>query len=271
MDRAQIAVRNMLSAIEAPLYDIGVLGERGMLPRLAGISAAEVLDRLPLIKYRNVRGCHIYIRPSSEHRFTVLDDLNEAVLALLSFSVPRHVQPRPSDARSPSRNPPKRLFEVWTPPPKQVWVPFHRFRPLASGEAWRRHTPRASMYRRQRTQPKETEPNTMFNKITLIGRPGQNPEAKTAQNNREYVVLNIATQESWKNDKGDYETRTEWHRVFAWRSLSKFAKTLQKGQLITLEGTLRYREVEDEVKGTTFKQPDCRGSSRQQHEAALQD
>ena len=93
----------------------------------------------------------------------------------------------------------------------------------------------------------------MFNKVILIGRLGQNAEAKTAQNNREYVVLNIATQESWKNDKGDYETRTEWHRVFAWRSLSKFAKTLQKGQLITLEGTLRYREVEDEVKGTTFK------------------
>jgi len=93
----------------------------------------------------------------------------------------------------------------------------------------------------------------MFNKVILIGRLGQNAEAKTAQNNREYVVLNIATQESWKNDKGDYETRTEWHRVYAWRNLSKFAKTLQKGQLITLEGTLRYREVEDEVKGTTFK------------------
>jgi single-strand DNA-binding protein len=28
---------------------------------------------------------------------------------------------------------------------------------------------------------------------------------------------------------------------------------LQKGQLITLKGILRYREVEDEVKGTTFK------------------
>jgi hypothetical protein len=37
------------------------------------------------------------------------------------------------------------------------------------------------------------------------------------------------------------------------RNLSKFAKTLQKGQLITLEGTLRYREVEDEIEGTTFK------------------
>jgi hypothetical protein len=35
-------------------------------------------------------------------------------------------------------------------------------------------------------------------------------------------------------------------------NLSKFAKTLQKGQLVTLEGILRYREG-DEVKGTTFK------------------
>src|SRR5260370_40749809 len=102
-------------------------------------------------------------------------------------------------------------------------------------------------------KPKETEPNTMINKIILIGRLGQNAEAKTAQNNREYVVLNIATQESWKNDKGDYETRTEWHRVYAWRNLSKFAKTLQKVQLITLQGILPYREVEDELEGTTFK------------------
>ena len=93
----------------------------------------------------------------------------------------------------------------------------------------------------------------MFNKIILIGRLVQNVEAKTSQNNREFVVLNIATQESWKNDKGDYETRTEWHRVFAWSNLSKFARTLQKGQLITLEGTLRYREYEEDVHGLTVR------------------
>ena len=93
----------------------------------------------------------------------------------------------------------------------------------------------------------------MFNKVILIGRLGQNAEAKTTQNNKEFVILNIATQESWKNDKGEYETRTEWHRVFAWSNLSRFAKTLQKGQLITLEGTLRYREYEEEVHGLTVK------------------
>jgi single-strand DNA-binding protein len=102
-------------------------------------------------------------------------------------------------------------------------------------------------------KPEETEPNTMFNKVILIGRLGQNAEAKTAQNKNEYVILNIATQESWKNDKGDYENRTEWHRVFAWSNLSKFARTLQKGQLITLEGTLRYREVTEDVEGVPFK------------------
>jgi single-strand DNA-binding protein len=89
----------------------------------------------------------------------------------------------------------------------------------------------------------------MFNKIILIGRLGQNAEARTAQNNRNYTIFNVATQESWKDDKGEYENRTEWHRVFAWGKLSKFASTLQRGQLVTLEGTLRYREVETEQHG----------------------
>src|SRR3984885_809600 len=84
MDKTESTVRNMLTAIEAPLYDIGVLSDRGMLPRLDGIPAEAVLDRLSLLKYRNVRGSHIYIRPSGEHRFTVLADLNEATLARLT-------------------------------------------------------------------------------------------------------------------------------------------------------------------------------------------
>ena len=76
----------------------------------------------------------------------------------------------------------------------------------------------------------------MLNKIALIGCLGQNAEAKTTQKKNEYVILNLATQESWKNDKGDYENRTEWHRIHAGRNLSKFAKTLRKGQLVALEG-----------------------------------
>ena len=92
----------------------------------------------------------------------------------------------------------------------------------------------------------------MFNKVVFIGRLGKNAEVKSSQNNKEYVVFSLATNESWKNDKGEYETRTEWHHVYAWSNLSKFAKTLQKGQLISLEGKIKYRDVDDEVEGVTF-------------------
>jgi hypothetical protein len=54
-----------------------------MLPGLDSIAAEDVLKRLSLLKYRNVRGSHIYVRPSGEHRYTVLDDLNETMLARL--------------------------------------------------------------------------------------------------------------------------------------------------------------------------------------------
>src|ERR1700677_3063004 len=84
MDRTESTVRKMLTAIWAPLSDVVFLSDRGMLPRLDGIPAAAVLDRLALLKYRNAHGSHIYIRPSGEHRFTTLDDLNVTSLARLS-------------------------------------------------------------------------------------------------------------------------------------------------------------------------------------------
>jgi hypothetical protein len=62
MDRAEITVRKMLTAIEAPFYDVGVLSHRGMLPGLDSIPAKEVQMRLSLLKYRNARGSHNFAR-----------------------------------------------------------------------------------------------------------------------------------------------------------------------------------------------------------------
>ena len=84
MDRTAETVRNTLQAIEAPLYDVGALNDRGMLPDLDSIPASAIIEKLSLLKYRNARGSHIYIRPSGEHCYTVLDDLSEISLAKLS-------------------------------------------------------------------------------------------------------------------------------------------------------------------------------------------
>jgi single-strand DNA-binding protein len=109
------------------------------------------------------------------------------------------------------------------------------------------------MYRIQRTNFQKKEQYPMFNKVILIGRLGKNAEAKTAQNKKDYAVLNLATSESWKNEQGEYETRTEWHRVYAWGNLATFAKTLLKGQLVSLEGKIKYRAIEETVKGQQVK------------------
>ena len=82
-DSTEQIVRNMLRAIEAPLYDVGVLSDPGMLPGLDRISSHALLKRLPLLRSRNVQGSHIYLRPSGEHRYTVLDDLEEASVSKL--------------------------------------------------------------------------------------------------------------------------------------------------------------------------------------------
>jgi single-strand DNA-binding protein len=92
----------------------------------------------------------------------------------------------------------------------------------------------------------------MFNKIILIGRLGQNAEARRPRTTASSSPSTSLHRKAG-NDKGDYENRTEWHRVFAWSNLSKFAKTLQKGQLIALEGILRYREYEEDVHGLTIR------------------
>src|ERR1700761_1806518 len=84
MDRTEATIRYMLSAVEAPLYDVGILGARGMLPGLDRITSEEILNRLPLLKSRNARGAHIYVRPSGEHRYTVLDDLSGSSLDRLA-------------------------------------------------------------------------------------------------------------------------------------------------------------------------------------------
>ena len=80
MDRTLAAVNSMLTALDAPAYDLGVLSDRGMLPRLAALPSSRIVTLLPMLKARNARGAHIFIRPSGEHRFTVLDDLTQQAI-----------------------------------------------------------------------------------------------------------------------------------------------------------------------------------------------
>ena len=83
MDRTEAALRKLFAALPAPGYDLGILSERGMY-RLEALSDARVLRMLPYFKYRNANGAHIYIRPTGESAYTLLDDLTPAILVRLA-------------------------------------------------------------------------------------------------------------------------------------------------------------------------------------------
>ena len=86
MDRTEQTVRKTFAAIDAPYYDIGILSDRGMFPRMEAFSAPQCINRLRYLKYRNASGAHIYFRPSGERRLTILDDLDRAALGTLNTS-----------------------------------------------------------------------------------------------------------------------------------------------------------------------------------------
>jgi single-strand DNA-binding protein len=97
-----------------------------------------------------------------------------------------------------------------------------------------------------------------LNEIKLIGFVGQDAELKSLQNSKELVRFDVATKVSWKNrDSGEYDSRTEWHRIVVWGNLTKFAQTLKKGEHIYVSGELRYREYEKAVgeSGKTVTMP----------------
>jgi single-strand DNA-binding protein len=82
------------------------------------------------------------------------------------------------------------------------------------------------------------------NRISLIGFVGNDVQLKSTKNGTPVAVFSVATKASWKNSKGDYDSRTEWHRCTAWGKLAEFAGKLEKGAHVQVEGELRYREYE---------------------------
>ncbi|MCG8374124.1 MAG: single-stranded DNA-binding protein, partial [Balneolales bacterium] len=75
-----------------------------------------------------------------------------------------------------------------------------------------------------------------LNKVMLIGRLGQDPEVRYTQSNTAVATLSLATSERYKDGNGEFQEKTEWHRVVAWGRLAEICQQyLHKGSLIYIE------------------------------------
>lgn len=88
--------------------------------------------------------------------------------------------------------------------------------------------------------------STLRNKVQLIGHVGNDPEIKTFDGGKKLAKLAIATNESYKNDKGEKVEETQWHNLIAWgKTADTIEKYVVKGKEIAIEGKLTHRSYED--------------------------
>ncbi len=88
--------------------------------------------------------------------------------------------------------------------------------------------------------------NNLKNKVQLIGNLGMNPEIKTLESGKKLAKFSIATNESYKNAKGEKVEDTQWHNLIAWgKTADIIEKYLQKGNEVAVEGKLTNRSYDD--------------------------
>jgi single-strand DNA-binding protein len=88
--------------------------------------------------------------------------------------------------------------------------------------------------------------STMRNTVQLVGNVGQDPEIRNLEGGKKVVNFNIATSDSYKNEKGEKVEQTEWHRIVAWgNSAEIIEKYVTKGNQIGIVGKLTHRTYDD--------------------------
>ncbi len=96
-----------------------------------------------------------------------------------------------------------------------------------------------------------------LNKVILIGNLGADPEVRSTANGSRVATLSVATSRQWKNQSGEKQEKTEWHRVVLWNNkgstLADIAeKYCKKGDKVYIEGSIEYRSWQDREGQTRY-------------------
>jgi single-strand DNA-binding protein len=87
--------------------------------------------------------------------------------------------------------------------------------------------------------------NALRNKVQLIGNLGNDPEIVNLEGGSKLAKFSIATNETYKNAKGEKVTDTQWHNVVAWGKTAEIVENyLNKGNEVAVEGKLTHRSYE---------------------------
>lgn len=84
------------------------------------------------------------------------------------------------------------------------------------------------------------------NRVLLVGHLGRDPELRTTTNGTSVCEFSVATNERWKDQQGNPQEKTDWHRIVVWgRQAENVARYLSKGSQALIEGKLQTRDYTD--------------------------
>ena len=93
-----------------------------------------------------------------------------------------------------------------------------------------------------------------MNKAQLIGRTGGEVEIFTFDDGSKVGNVSLATTRKWKDKQGEYQEQTEWHKLEIGGKLCDiFEKYVHKGDLIYIEGEIRYKKTKQDKFFTIIK------------------
>jgi len=88
------------------------------------------------------------------------------------------------------------------------------------------------------------------NRAILVGNLGRDPEVSYTQSGTARCRFPIATTESYTNNAGERQDRTEWHNIIVWGKLAEtVGKFLSKGRQVYVEGRIQTRSWDDQQTG----------------------
>jgi len=84
------------------------------------------------------------------------------------------------------------------------------------------------------------------NKVFLLGNVGKDPEIRSTGGGTLVANFTLATSDRFQDAQGNWQDRTEWHNLVAFKRLAEIVRDyVKKGSKLFIEGKIQTRNYED--------------------------
>jgi single-strand DNA-binding protein len=88
------------------------------------------------------------------------------------------------------------------------------------------------------------------NKVFLLGNVGKDPEIRTTGGGTAVANFSLATSDRFQDQQGNWQDRTEWHNLVAFKRLAEIVRDyVKKGTKLFIEGKIQTRSWDDKETG----------------------